>query len=73
MTEPAILVEGLIKRFGTLTALGGVDFEVPPGTVFGRDEALRIASMSSVFAGALLAATLARFALMVLFTRRAVR
>src|SRR5438876_6527409 len=35
MTEPAILVEGLTKRFGSLTALGGVDFEVPAGTVFG--------------------------------------
>jgi ABC-2 type transport system ATP-binding protein len=35
MTEPAILVEGLTKRFGSIEALGGIDFDVPPGTVFG--------------------------------------
>jgi daunorubicin resistance ABC transporter ATP-binding subunit len=33
--EPAIAVEGLQKRFGTVEALAGVDFEVAPGTVFG--------------------------------------
>src|SRR5439155_20763737 len=33
--EPAIVVEGLVKRFGTVMALDGVDFEVPAGTVFG--------------------------------------
>jgi len=33
--ETAIVVEGLIKRFGTVIALDGVDFEVPAGTVFG--------------------------------------
>ena len=31
----AIVVQGLTKRFGTLPALDGVDFEVPAGTVFG--------------------------------------
>src|SRR5438093_1931132 len=31
----AILVEGLVKRFGTVVALDGIDFEVPEGTVFG--------------------------------------
>jgi ABC-2 type transport system ATP-binding protein len=34
MTD-AIVVEGLVKRFGTVTALDGIDFSVPPGTVFG--------------------------------------
>jgi daunorubicin resistance ABC transporter ATP-binding subunit len=28
-------VSGLVKRFGELVALGGVDFEVPTGTIFG--------------------------------------
>ena len=32
---PAIAVRGLQKRFGTLEALAGIDFEVVPGTVFG--------------------------------------
>src|SRR6059036_2824701 len=32
---PAILVEGLAKRFGEVVALDGIDFEVPVGTVFG--------------------------------------
>ena len=31
----AIEVEGLAKRFGDVNALERVDFEVPPGTVFG--------------------------------------
>jgi daunorubicin resistance ABC transporter ATP-binding subunit len=35
MTETAILVEGLTKRFGEVTALAGIDFSVPAGTVFG--------------------------------------
>jgi ABC-2 type transport system ATP-binding protein len=35
MTEPAIFVEGLTKRFGSIEALAGIDFDVPPGTVFG--------------------------------------
>jgi ABC-2 type transport system ATP-binding protein len=35
MSESAILVEGLIRRFGDVTALGGIDFDVPAGTVFG--------------------------------------
>src|SRR5438128_8617681 len=35
MSDAAILVEGLRKRFGDLAALDGVDFEVPPATVFG--------------------------------------
>jgi daunorubicin resistance ABC transporter ATP-binding subunit len=34
-TEPAILVEELAKRFGTVAALDGVDISVPPGTVLG--------------------------------------
>src|SRR6266511_3316408 len=33
--DTAILVEGLVKRFGTVVALDGIDFEVPAGTVFG--------------------------------------
>src|SRR5215472_8800390 len=35
MTTPAIQAEGLVKRFGTTTALAGVDLEVPQGTVLG--------------------------------------
>ncbi|GAA2747988.1 ABC transporter ATP-binding protein [Kitasatospora cinereorecta] len=35
MTPPAIRVAGLTRRFGSVTALDRVDFEVEPGTVFG--------------------------------------
>ena len=35
MPEPAIAVKGLRKSFGNVAALDGVDFEVPPATVFG--------------------------------------
>jgi daunorubicin resistance ABC transporter ATP-binding subunit len=35
MTETAIRVEGLTKRFDTVTALGGIDLEIPARTVFG--------------------------------------
>jgi ABC-2 type transport system ATP-binding protein len=35
MSDTAILVEGLVKRFGDVVALGGIDFQVPTGTVFG--------------------------------------
>jgi daunorubicin resistance ABC transporter ATP-binding subunit len=35
MSETAILVEGLVKRFGDVVALDGIDFQVPVGTVFG--------------------------------------
>jgi daunorubicin resistance ABC transporter ATP-binding subunit len=35
MTDPAIAVEGLQKRFGDVVALDGIDFAVPPATVFG--------------------------------------
>src|SRR2546423_9096898 len=35
MTDTAILVQDLVKRFGDVEALAGVDFEVPHGTVFG--------------------------------------
>jgi ABC-2 type transport system ATP-binding protein len=35
MTDTAILVEGLAKRFGEVTALSGIDFKVPTGTVLG--------------------------------------
>ncbi len=35
MSEPAIVAEGLIKRFGEVTALAGVDITVPTGTIFG--------------------------------------
>ncbi|HYH51584.1 MAG TPA: ATP-binding cassette domain-containing protein [Acidimicrobiia bacterium] len=31
----AIVVSGLVKRFGTVAALDGIDFTVPAGTVFG--------------------------------------
>src|SRR5436190_10185341 len=35
MTDAAIAVEGLVKRFGDLVALDGIDFEVPTGTILG--------------------------------------
>ncbi|HEV2685084.1 MAG TPA: ATP-binding cassette domain-containing protein, partial [Actinomycetota bacterium] len=35
MTEPAIIVEGLKKNFGTVEALKGIDFEVQRGEIFG--------------------------------------
>jgi ABC transporter DrrB family efflux protein len=34
-TQPAVRVEGVFKRFGSTTALAGVDLEVPEGMVFG--------------------------------------
>jgi daunorubicin resistance ABC transporter ATP-binding subunit len=33
--QPAIVAEGLVKRFGAMTALAGVDLEVPAGSVVG--------------------------------------
>src|SRR5437660_4414988 len=33
--SPAILAEGLVKRFGDVVALDGVDLSVAPGTVLG--------------------------------------
>src|SRR6266542_4069261 len=33
--SPAIRVESVVKRFGSTTALAGVDLEVPEGMVFG--------------------------------------
>src|ERR1044072_3566293 len=35
MSDPAILVEGLVKRFGDVVAVDGVSFEVPPATILG--------------------------------------
>ena len=35
MNEKAIAVQDLRKRFGNVTALDGIDFDVEPGTVFG--------------------------------------
>ena len=35
MSDPAIVVEGLTKRFGKVEALQGVDLQVPPSTVLG--------------------------------------
>ena len=35
MTETAIRVEGLTKRFDTVTALDGIDLQIPARTVFG--------------------------------------
>jgi ABC transporter DrrB family efflux protein len=32
---PAVRVEGVVKRFGSTTALAGVDLDVPEGVVFG--------------------------------------
>src|SRR5256885_13024465 len=35
MSDTAIIVEGLAKRFGEVVALDGIDFEGPVGSVFG--------------------------------------
>src|SRR5438105_3659077 len=35
MSDTAILVEGLAKRFGDVEALKGIDFQVPEGSIFG--------------------------------------
>src|SRR3982074_3283112 len=35
MDKPAIYAEGLVKRFGNVVALAGVDLAVPAGTVLG--------------------------------------
>src|SRR5437870_3106656 len=35
MDKPAIYAEGLVKRFGSVVALDGVDLSVPAGTVLG--------------------------------------
>jgi ABC-type lipopolysaccharide export system ATPase subunit len=35
MSEQAIRVEGLVKRYGDLVALAGIDLDIPQGTVFG--------------------------------------
>ena len=33
--EPAVQVEGLVKHFGAVKALDGIDLDVPRGTVLG--------------------------------------
>lgn len=35
MPDSTVHVEGVVKRFGTTTALAGVDLDVEEGTVFG--------------------------------------
>jgi ABC-2 type transport system ATP-binding protein len=35
MSDTAILAAGLVKRFGDVIALDGIDFQVPTGTIFG--------------------------------------
>ena len=35
MSDTAIVVEGLTKRYGALVALDGISFRVPAGTVLG--------------------------------------
>jgi ABC-2 type transport system ATP-binding protein len=35
MPDPAVHVEGVVKRFRATTALAGVDLDVEEGTVFG--------------------------------------
>jgi len=35
MSDHAILTEGLVKRYGDIVALGGIDLEVQRGTIFG--------------------------------------
>jgi ABC-2 type transport system ATP-binding protein len=34
-TEPAIVVDGLVKRYGTVEAVAGISFSVEAGTIFG--------------------------------------
>ena len=34
-TEPVIRVRGLVKRYGEIRAVDGIDFDVLPGEVFG--------------------------------------
>jgi len=33
--RPAIVVDGLVKRYGSLTAVDGISFDVAPGEIFG--------------------------------------
>ena len=35
MSEPAVLVDGLVKRYGEVEAVRGIGFEVEPGETFG--------------------------------------
>jgi lipooligosaccharide transport system ATP-binding protein len=35
MSAPAVEARGLVKRYGELTAVGGIDFDVRPGECFG--------------------------------------
>jgi hypothetical protein len=35
MSDNAIVVDDLAKRFGEVVALDGIDFQVPAGSVFG--------------------------------------
>ncbi len=35
MTDAAVTVRGVAKRFGEVSALNGIDFDVPQGSVFG--------------------------------------
>ena len=35
MSEPAVLVDGLVKRYGEVEAVRGIGFEVAPGETFG--------------------------------------
>ena len=35
MSEPLIVAQQLVKRFGEFTAVGGIDVEVQQGEVFG--------------------------------------
>ena len=37
MTEPVIQVTDLVKRYGELEAVRGINFEVEPGETFGLD------------------------------------
>src|SRR5262245_7858026 len=34
-SQPAIATDGLTKRFGDLTAVDGIDLELPPGRIYG--------------------------------------
>ena len=34
-TQPAILVKGLVKRYGDVVAVAGIDLSVPPGSIYG--------------------------------------